>query len=94
VITPALPPGARKTRILGLALFIGLALIAKEKLNRIYDALPGGGEAGATDPGFRSEDGQGRSDGWGKVIQLPVYPKSMPLSRFGETLRALRSGVG
>ncbi len=29
----------------------------------------------------------------GKVIQLPVYPKSMPLSRFGEALRALRSGI-
>jgi succinoglycan biosynthesis transport protein ExoP len=103
VITPALPPGGpsypRKTRVIGLALFIGLALgiggaVAKEKLNAGF-TTPYQVEDMLQLPILASVPSMGKSDLTvdGKVIQLPTYANVMPLSRYGESLRALRSGI-
>jgi hypothetical protein len=100
VITQALPPGGpsyrRKTRIIGLTLFIGLAVgiggaIAKEKLNAGFTTTYQVEEMLEL-PILPSVPSMDDLTVGGKVIQLPVYPKSMPLSRFSEALRALRSG--
>jgi polysaccharide biosynthesis transport protein len=103
VITPALPPGApsspRKTQALGISLFVGLLLgiggaVAKEMLN-----------AGFTTPkqvenvlGLPLLSSVSHMEGRdltvdGKVIPIHHYPNIRPLSRYSESVRALRSGI-
>jgi capsular exopolysaccharide synthesis family protein len=102
VITPALSGAQsypRKSRTLGIALFIGLVLgiggaVAKEKLNAGF-TTPHQVEGILELPVLASVPSMSKSDRTidGKVIPLPNYAKAMPLSRFGEALRALRSGI-
>jgi succinoglycan biosynthesis transport protein ExoP len=103
IITPGLPPGApsypNKTRYMTVVALIGVILgiggaLAKELLN-----------AGFTTP-KEVEDllelpllssvatmGAGELTVFGKPIQIPQYPLVKPLSRFSESIRAIRSGV-
>ena len=93
-MTPALPPGApsypRKTRIIGLALFIGLALgfggaIAKEKLNAAF-TTPYQVEEMLELPILAS------APSMDKDHPTPSVSEVHATIRFSEALRALRSG--
>ena len=103
VITPALPPGIpsypRKTQFMTFALFIGLLLgvggaVAKEALNAGF-TTPRQIEEMLEVPLLASVSGLASRDLTvnGKVIPIPFYPAAMPLSRFGESMRSLRSGI-
>jgi len=103
VITPAVPPGApsypKKTQAMAVALVLGLLLgvggaVAKEKLNAGFTTsqqvedmlgLPLLTSVGSMTPGDLTVSG--------KVIPIPYYTAVMPLSRFSEVLRTLRSGI-
>ena len=103
VITPALPPGApsypRKTLYLSMSLMIGLLLgvsgaVAKEMLNtgftmtkQIEDIL--GLPMLASISRLTSRDLMVE----GAIVPIYDYPAVKPLSRFGELIRALRSGI-
>lgn len=103
VITPALPPSTPsypgKTRYLSVALLIGLFLggsgaVAKEKLDtsftttkQIEDIL--GLPVLASISRLTNRDLM--IDG--ATISVHDYPGVKPLSRFGESIRALRSGI-
>jgi polysaccharide biosynthesis transport protein len=103
VITPALPPGIpsypRKTQFMTFALFIGLLLgvggaVAKEALNAGF-TTPRQIEEMLEVPLLASVSGLASRDLTvnGKVIPISLYPAAMPLSRFGEAMRSLRSGI-
>ncbi len=103
VITPALPPGApsypQKTRFMAIALVIGLVLgiggaVAKERLNTGF-TTPHQIEDMLKVPLLTSVNHMEIADLTvdGKVILIPLYPAVMPLSRYSEAMRALRSGI-
>jgi capsular exopolysaccharide synthesis family protein len=103
VITPALAPGGpsypRKEQVMALALVIGLILgvggaVAKEKLNSGF-TTPKQVEEMLEMPLLTSVSRLDQRDltVHGKVVPIPHYPAVMPLSRFGESMRALRSGI-
>jgi hypothetical protein len=104
VITPALPPGGpsspQKTRYIAVSLFIGLFLgiggaFAKEMLNAGF-TTPRQIEDALEVPLLTSVSKMAQRDLTvdGKVIPIPLYPAIKPLSRYSESLRALRSGIG
>jgi succinoglycan biosynthesis transport protein ExoP len=104
VITPALPPRMpsypRKLQFLAINAFIGLLLgigaaLAKEKLNtgfttpkQVEDVL---GLPVLTSVGHQSARDL-KIDG-GAAVPVYEYPIAKPLSRYGEAIRALRSGI-
>jgi capsular exopolysaccharide synthesis family protein len=103
VITPALPPGApsspKKVQFMSLALLMGLFLgigsaVAKDKLNGGF-ATPRQIEDMLQVPLLTSVNTMNSRDliVKGKLIPLPLYPSVMPLSRFSESIRTLRSGI-
>ncbi len=103
VITPALPPGApsspRKTQFMTVALMIGLFLgiggaIAKDKLNGGF-ATPRQLEDMLQVPLLSSINVMTAGDLMvkGNAVRIPIYPAAMPLSRFSEAIRTLRSGI-
>lgn len=103
VITPALPPGGpshpRNGRTMAIALVIGLFIgvggaLAKEKLNSGF-TTPRQIEEILEVPLLTSVSRFEQRDLTvnGKVVQIPLYPAAMPLSRFSESMRALRSGI-
>lgn len=103
VITPALPPGGpsypNKSREMAISLFIGLLLgvagaLAKEKLT-IGFVTPRQVEEMVGLPLLASVAFMGSSDLMvdGKASRLPLLPAAMPLSRFSESMRMLRSGI-
>ena len=103
VISPALPPRdpsyPRKVQFMGLTLFIGLFLgiggaVAKDKLNGGF-ATPRQIEDMLQVPLLTSANIMEAKDLTvkGKVIRIPMYPIFMPLSRFSEAIRTLRSGI-
>jgi capsular exopolysaccharide synthesis family protein len=103
VITPALPPGApsypRKTQYLAVSLVIGLLLgvagaVAKEVLNAGF-TTPRQVEEMLGLPLLSSVSHMDARDLTfnGKVVPLPSYPVIKPLSRYSESIRALRSGI-
>jgi exopolysaccharide transport family protein len=103
VITPALPPGApsypRKTQYLAVCLVIGLLLgvagaVAKEMLNAGF-TTPTQVEEILGLPLLSSVSYMAARDltVHGKVIPLPSYVAIKPLSRYTESIRALRSGI-
>jgi capsular exopolysaccharide synthesis family protein len=103
VISQALPPGApsypRSTRFMAVSLFLGLLLgvggaFAKEMLNagfvtsrQVEDMLqlPLLSSVSRMAPGDLVFNG--------KPLQIPMCPAVMPLSRFSESIRTLRSGI-
>jgi succinoglycan biosynthesis transport protein ExoP len=103
VITPAVPPGGpsspNKNRVMTMALVIGLLLgvggaWAKEKLNAGFTTqrqveqlleLPLLASVNMMTSVDRTIDG--------KVVSIPYYQIAMPLSRFSEAQRSLRSGI-
>jgi polysaccharide biosynthesis transport protein len=103
VITPALPPGApsypRKGQYAAITLLIGLILgvggaIAKEMLNTGF-TTPKQIEDMLGLPLLTSVSRMEARDLTvnGKVVPIVHYPMVKPLSRYSESIRALRSGV-
>jgi exopolysaccharide transport family protein len=103
VITPALTPGSpsypRRNRTLALALVLGLMLgtagaYAKEKLNSGF-TTPRQVEDMLELPLLASVSHMEERDLTvdGRIIQIPLYPAIKPLSRYSESMRALRSGI-
>lgn len=103
VITPALPPGApsypRKGRYVAVSLFFGLLFgvggaVAKEKLNTGF-TTPKQVEEMLGLPLLTSISRMTDRDLTVERNSIPIYevPTAKPLSRFGEAIRALRSGV-
>jgi polysaccharide biosynthesis transport protein len=103
VITPAQPPGApsypKTSRDIVVALFIGLLLgvggaLGKERLMTGF-VTPRQIEESMGLPLLASIASMGSSDLIinGKVTQLSMLPKTLPLSRFSEAMRMLRSGI-
>jgi capsular exopolysaccharide synthesis family protein len=103
VITPAQPPGApsypKKSRELVIALVIGLLLgvggaLGKEKLMTGF-VTPQQVEEILRLPLLASVASMTKSDlmANGKATKLPLVPGAMPLSRFSEAMRMLRSGI-
>jgi capsular exopolysaccharide synthesis family protein len=103
VITPAEPPSApsspKRLREIATALFIGLLLgvggaWAKEKLMTGF-LTPRQIEEMLGLPLLASVASMTRSDLTinGKATKLPLFPAAMPLSRFSEAMRMLRSGI-
>jgi len=103
VITPALPPGGpsspQKSRTMMVALVIGLFLgiggaWTKEKLSAGFTTARQV-EAMLELPLLTSINSMTGSDLTikGKVVSIPLYQLAMPLSRFSEALRTLRSGI-
>ena len=103
VITPAQPPGApsfpNKQREILTALFIGLLLgvggaLGKEKLMTGF-VTPRQIEEMLGLPLLASVASMASSDLIinGKATKLPFFPAAMPLSRFSEAMRMLRSGI-
>lgn len=104
IITPALPPNMpsypRKLQFLTINAFIGLLLgvaaaLAKEKLNtgfttpkQVEDVL---GLPLLTSVSHLS--GRDLKGGGGISVPIHEYPIAKPLSRYGEAIRALRSGI-
>jgi succinoglycan biosynthesis transport protein ExoP len=103
VITPALPPGSPsypKTELnLEISLLFGLILgiggsVAKDKLNGGF-ATPRQIEEVLNLPLLASINTMDPKDLIinGKVVEIPQYVATKPLSRFSESVRALRSGI-
>lgn len=103
VITPALPPGApsspRKFQIMTIAMTIGLVLgiggaWTKEKLRAGFTTVREVKEMLELPllTSIKSMKGSDLSVE-GKVVAIPFYQLAMPLSRFSEALRNLRSGI-
>jgi polysaccharide biosynthesis transport protein len=103
VITPASPPGVpsypRKTQFLTLALIFGLFLgvggaVAKDKLSGGF-ATPRQIEDMLQIPLLASVNIMNAKELTvkGNAVQIPFYPAVMPLGRFSESIRMLRSGV-
>jgi capsular exopolysaccharide synthesis family protein len=103
VITAALPPGGpsypKKTQFMTLALIFGLFLgvgsaVAKDKLNGGF-ATPRQIEDILHVPLLSSVNVMDAKDlkVKGEVIKLPLYPAVMPLARYSEAIRTLRSGI-
>jgi capsular exopolysaccharide synthesis family protein len=103
VITPAMTPGGpsspKKGQFMSLALILGLFLgvggaVAKDKLNGGF-ATPRQIEDMLQVPLLTSVNTMNSRDLTvkGKLIPLPYYPSVMPLSRFSESIRTLRSGI-
>jgi polysaccharide biosynthesis transport protein len=103
VITPALPPPApsfpRKSQSLAISLFIGLLLgvggaVAKEMLNAGF-TTPKQIEDLLGLPLLTSISHMQARDLTvdGKIIPIAQYPIAKPLSRYSESMRALRSGI-
>ena len=103
VITPASPPGApsypRKSRFITLALIFGLFLgvgsaVAKDKLSGGF-ATPRQIEDMLQVPLLASVNVMNAKELTvkGKAVQIPFYPAVMPLGRFSEAIRMLRSGI-
>jgi succinoglycan biosynthesis transport protein ExoP len=103
VITPAQPPFApsypNKSREIAMALFIGLLLgvggaLGKEKLMTGF-VTPQQVEEMLRLPLLASVASMTKSDlmANGKATKLPLVPGAMPLSRFSEAMRMLRSGI-
>jgi succinoglycan biosynthesis transport protein ExoP len=103
VITPAQPPGApsypKKSREIVVALFIGLLLgvggaLGKERLMTGF-VTPRQIEESLRLPLLASVASMGSNELTinGKVNKLSMLPKAMPLSRFSEAMRMLRSGI-
>ena len=103
VISPALPPGApsypRKTQYLALCLTIGLFLgvggaVAKEMLNAGF-TTPKQVEEILGLPLLSSVSHMRARDLTvdGRIIPIARYPIVKPLSRYSESMRALRSGI-
>ncbi len=103
VITPALLPGApsypRKGQYLAVCLVIGLLLgvggaVAKEMLNAGF-TTPKQVEEILGLPLLSSVSHMGSRDltVGSKIIPIPSYPTMKPLSRYSESIRALRSGI-
>ncbi len=103
VITPALLPGApsypRKGQYLAVCLVIGLLLgvggaVAKEMLNAGF-TTPKQVEELLGLPLLSSVSHMGSRDltVGSKIIPIPSYPTMKPLSRYSESIRALRSGI-
>lgn len=103
VITPAQPPGVpsypKKSRELVIALVIGLLLgvggaLGKEKLMTGF-VTPQQVEEMLRLPLLASVASMASSDLMvnGKNTKLPLIPAAMPLSRFSEAMRMLRSGI-
>lgn len=103
VITPAVPPGGpsypNKSREMAVSLLIGLLLgvggaLAKEKLT-VGFVTPRQMEEMLGVPLLASIPSIGSSDLMvnGKITQMFLYPMAMPLSRFAEAMRMLRSGI-
>ena len=103
VITPAMAPDSpsypRKGQVMAIALALGLLLgvggaWAKEKLN-VGFTTPRQIEQMLEVPLLASVSGMESRDLTvnGRVIPIPLYPAALPLSRFGEAMRSLRSGI-
>ncbi|HEY7299131.1 MAG TPA: polysaccharide biosynthesis tyrosine autokinase [Xanthobacteraceae bacterium] len=103
VITPALPPGAptypNKSKVLMVAAMIGLMLgvagaFAMEKLNAGF-TTPRQIETALELPLLASVSHMREEDLQldGKAVPLTLFPKFKPLSRYSESMRALRSGI-
>ena len=103
VINPALPPGGpsypRKSQYLAINLLIGLLLgvggaVAKEMLNAGF-TTPKQVEDMLGLPLLSSVSLMSARDLTvdGKVLPIHYYPVVRPLSRFSESIRALRSGI-
>jgi exopolysaccharide transport family protein len=103
IINPALPPGApsspRKTQYLAITLLIGLMLgvggaVAKEMLNAGF-TTPKQVEELLGLPLLSSVSLMSARDLTvdGKIVPIHHYPVARPLSRFSESIRALRSGI-
>ena len=103
VITPALRPGApsypKYSQTMEIALIIGLFLgiggsVAKDKLNGGF-ATPRQIEDMLELPLLTSINTMNKEDLTvkGKALEIPHYVAAMPLSRFSEAIRALRSGI-
>jgi succinoglycan biosynthesis transport protein ExoP len=103
VITPAGVPGGpsspNKSRTITMALVIGLLLgvggaFAKEQLNSGF-TTPRQAEEMLRLPVLSSVSTMTTNDITlnGKTIEIPRYVAAMPLSRFSESIRALRSGI-
>jgi len=103
VISAALPPGAPSYPVKGrtfiIALFMGLLIgtagaYAKEMLNAGF-TTPRQVEEVLELPLLASVSQMGERDLTvdGKVLSIPLYPVRKPLSRFSESMRALRNGV-
>jgi polysaccharide biosynthesis transport protein len=103
VITPASPPSVpsspKKTQFMTLALIMGLFLgiggaVAKDKLSGGF-ATPRQIEDMLQVPLLTSVNLMNKRDLTvkGKLIPLPLYASAMPLSRYSESIRALRSGI-
>lgn len=103
IITPAIPPGApsypRKGRLVTMSLLVGVLLgiggaIAKEKLNTGF-TTPKQIEELLGLPLLTSISRITSRDLAGERGDVSIYemPTVKPLSRFGEAIRALRSGV-
>jgi succinoglycan biosynthesis transport protein ExoP len=103
VITPATPPGVpsspKKGQFMGLALIMGLFLgiggaVAKDKLNGGF-ATPRQIEDMLQLPLLTSVNVMNSRDLTvkGKILPLPYYANAMPLSRYSESIRTLRSGI-
>jgi capsular exopolysaccharide synthesis family protein len=103
VITPASPPGVpsypRKTQFITLALIFGLFLgvggaVVKDKLSGGF-ATPRQIEDMLQVPLLASVNVMNAKELTvkGKAVQIPIYPAVMPLGRFSEAIRMLRSGI-
>ncbi len=103
VITPAQPPGAPSSpqifKSMMVVLFIGLILgvggaVAKERLNTGF-TTPQQIEQVLELPLLASVYRMEKSDTTanGKVIPIALCPVQIPLSRFSEVMRMLRSGI-
>ncbi len=103
IISPAVPPGAasypRKGRLMTISLVLGLLIgvvgaLAKEKLNTGF-TTPKQIEEMLGLPLLTSISRMTSRDLAGERGNISIYevPTVKPLSRFGEAIRALRSGV-
>lgn len=103
IISPAIPPGApsypRKSRLMTISLVLGLLMgvvgaLAKEKLNTGF-TTPKQIEEMLGLPLLTSISRMTSRDLAGERGNISIYemPTVKPLSRFGEAIRALRSGV-
>jgi len=103
IITPALPPNIptspNKTRVMSMAVMIGLflgitAALAKEMLNSGF-ITPKQIEDMLGLPLLTSVSTVGANDLTveGKIVGIPQYVVLKPLSRYSECFRALRSGI-